>query len=172
MLLSCHSWAHIDDAPYHFLEYGKKISEFNLSSFMLTSIVIESFENNEVSPLDIPDKLPNDIEAILFKTNNSKNDVFARKTFTSDYVSVYVEAAEKCASIGIKLVGIDYLSVDKYETTQYPPVHYYLMNNNIMILETISLKDIPTGRYKLICFPIKIKNAEASQIRAVLISQN
>ncbi len=88
--------------------------------------------------------------------------------FSEEYVCLTPDAARLCVSRGVGLVGIDYLSVDSYEDASLP-VHRTLLENDILILEGIDLKDVPCGRYTLICLPLRIKDAEASPVRAVLV---
>lgn len=89
-------------------------------------------------------------------------------TFNPDYVSLSPEAAGYCVSQGIGLVGIDYLSLDRYEDESLP-VHHILLENDIIILEGLDLCQVAAGRYLLICLPLSIENAEASPVRAVLV---
>ncbi|MFA6373307.1 MAG: hypothetical protein WCW68_11835, partial [Methanothrix sp.] len=70
--------------------------------------------------------------------------------------------------MGVSLVGIDYLSVDKYGDDSLP-VHGTLLENDVLILEGIDLAAVPSGRYSLICLPLSIKDAEASPVRAILV---
>ncbi|MDM7912005.1 MAG: hypothetical protein QUS09_02820, partial [Methanotrichaceae archaeon] len=65
------------------------------------------------------------------------------------------------------LVGIDYLSVDKYGNNA-APVHHLLLKNDVLILEGIDLKEVSPGEYFLLCLPLRLKGAEAAPARAVL----
>jgi arylformamidase len=79
-----------------------------------------------------------------------------------------LDVAQLCVAGEVSLVGIDYLSVDKYGDDSMP-VHRTLLENDILILEGIDLAGIPSGRYSLICLPLSVKGAEASPVRAVLV---
>ena len=87
--------------------------------------------------------------------------------FREDFISLSVQAAQICVARGVRLVGIDYLSVDKYGDDSLP-VHRTLLESDILILEGIDLAAVPCGRYTLICLPLRIEGAEASPVRAVL----
>ena len=65
-------------------------------------------------------------------------------------------------------MGIDYLSVDRYEDESLP-VHNILLKNDVLVLEGIDLGAVPPGRYWLICLPLRIDDAEAAPVRAVLV---
>jgi len=88
--------------------------------------------------------------------------------FSSDYVYLTPEAARFCATKQIKLVGIDYITIDSFKSKEFLS-HKILLENNIIILESINLKHVPAGSYTLFCLPLKIYNGEASPVRAVLL---
>jgi arylformamidase len=78
------------------------------------------------------------------------------------------EAADFCVEKKVSLVGIDYGTIDRYGAQDFP-AHHKLLGNDILILEGINLKEVPPGRYTLFCPPLKIKGAEGSPARAILI---
>lgn len=88
--------------------------------------------------------------------------------FSREYVSLSLQAARLCVAQGLGLVGIDYISVDRFEDDSLP-VHRMLLDNDVIILEGLDLVSVPAGRYQLICLPLKIEDAEASPVRAVLV---
>ncbi|MCP4178548.1 MAG: hypothetical protein GY756_12355 [bacterium] len=108
---------------------------------------------------------------MLFKTDNSVKNLINNNIYDSSFVYIAPSAAEICVDKKIKLIGIDYLSIDgdKYNSFES---HKIILGNNITILECIDLKDVPAGKYKLICLPLKIKNGETSPVRAVLVTFN
>jgi arylformamidase len=84
-------------------------------------------------------------------------------------VSLSVEAAASLAAQGVTLVGIDYLSIDASEDGNLP-VHRTLLGADVLILEDIDLSDIPEGRYRLVCLPLRILDADGAPCRAILES--
>jgi arylformamidase len=104
---------------------------------------------------------------VLFKTDNSKLWESEKKEFQKNYVGLDKSAASWIAESNVKLVGIDYLSIARFNETK--EVHQILLKNNIIILETLNLSNVEPGIYKLICLPLKISKAEAVPVRAVLI---
>lgn len=105
-------------------------------------------------------------ERILFKTRNSQ--LYDKKSFTPDYVYIDSEAAKYISQFPVKLIGIDYLSIDKYQDTS-KDAHKILLSKGIVLLEGIILTEVDEGDYQIVCFPIKIKGVEAAPCRAVLI---
>jgi arylformamidase len=112
--------------------------------------------------------VPIGTERVLFKTRNSTfwSD---SKQFRTDYVYLEPEGAHHLANGGVKLVGIDYLSIEKYKTKNHP-THLALLSEGIIILEGLNLIDITPGRYELMCLPLKIAegSGDGAPARAVL----
>jgi arylformamidase len=103
-------------------------------------------------------------ERVLFKTRNSA--LWAQKEFTSDYVSIEPEAARYLFGAGVKLVGIDYLSVGDFNDA--PPTHRMFLERGIVVVEGLDLSGVPQGDYELICLPLKAVGADGSPARVVL----
>ncbi|MBN1846177.1 MAG: hypothetical protein JW810_10875, partial [Sedimentisphaerales bacterium] len=78
------------------------------------------------------------------------------------------DGARFCAERGIKLVGIDYLSIDKSGLAA-KPAHHILLENGIVILEGLLLAEVPPGGYFLACGALKMADSDGAPARAVLI---
>ena len=65
------------------------------------------------------------------------------------------------------LVGVETMSVDPVDDESLAN-HHVLMDSGITILESLDLGDVPVGEYELIALPLKIPNADATWVRAVL----
>jgi arylformamidase len=70
---------------------------------------------------------------------------------------------------GVKLVGIDYLSIAPYKKSR--PTHETLLGAGMVILEGVDLSAVPAGFYHLICLPLKLGGSDGSPARAVLIEE-
>jgi len=105
-------------------------------------------------------------ERILFRTINSSR-CWTRKTSIKKFVYISKEAAEYLARIGIRTVGIDYLSVGGFYRDG-AQTHKFLLQRGIWIIEGLNLAKIRPGRYDLICLPLKIANADGAPARALL----
>ena len=68
---------------------------------------------------------------------------------------------------GIKLVGVDYLSVDAFDARE-PVVHRTLLEHGVIILEGLNLSHVPEGRYQLICLPLRVRDGDGAPARVVL----
>jgi len=93
--------------------------------------------------------------------------MISENVFQNDFVYLNYEGAEYLIESGIDFIGIDYLTIESLDTTDFS-VHKLLLKNNVIVLEGINLKDISPGNYKLIAPPLKITGAEASPVRALL----
>lgn len=166
LTLCAHAGTHLD-APAHLIAGGKTLDQYPLNRFLLPGRVI-SVEDNESIPRDaLKDVDVRAGEALLFKTRNSRCGLPRQSTFTEDFVYLSEDAAQLCLDLGASLVGIDYLSVDKYGNDT-APVHHLLLKNDVLILEGIDLKEVSPGEYFLLCSPLKVKGAEAAPARAIL----
>lgn len=95
------------------------------------------------------------VERVLFKTRNSDfwNDL--SPTFHKDFTYVAPDAARKLVELNIKLVGIDYLSIEQFGSTDYA-THKTLLENEIVIIEALDLREVSGGDYELFCLPLKM----------------
>lgn len=163
---SAHAGTHLD-SPAHFLSRGKAIDEYPPQRFILPAHVLTVKDSRCIKPSDLKGVAANPGDALLFKTDNSRRGLPKKTSFSEDYVFLAPEAAERCAELGISLVGIDYMSVDRFGDSSYP-AHKMLLENDILILEGINLEDVSPGRYLLLCLPLKLEG-EAAPVRAVLM---
>ena len=147
-----HTGTHID-APSHFIEGGKQAHEIDLRKLIGKCRVIE-LENNEpaVEPKHV-ENLEN-VERVLFKTRNSNFWNEPEKGFRQDFTYISPDAAKILVEKDIKLVGIDYLSVDKFGSEDFQ-THITLLEKEIVIIETLDLREISAGEYELVCLPLK-----------------
>ena len=72
--------------------------------------------------------------------------------------------------IGVKLVGIDYLSVERYGEAD-ALTHLTLLGAGVVVLEGLNLSDIRPSHYELICLPLRIEGGDGSPCRAILVEK-
>lgn len=163
MKVSVHVGTHVD-APSHFIENGRTIEEIPPQRFMGEAQVIEIKNKNEIKKNEL-ESIDFNSNKILFKTNNS--NVISENIFYDDFVYLNYEAAEYLIELGIDFIGIDYLTIESIDTTDFA-VHKLLLKNNVIVLEGINLIRVEPGNYKMISLPLKLTGAEASPVRALL----
>jgi arylformamidase len=161
-----HTGTHID-APWHFLDEGKKTDSVDLENLIGPVLVIHLPNVKEITSQHLEAlRIPKDTTRILFQTDNSL--LWARGVcdFNKDFVALTADAAEWLAETGIRLVGIDYLSIQLFRDSNR--THEVLLTAEIVILEGLNLHGVKPGNYELICLPLAIEGAEGAPARAVL----
>ncbi|HHW49832.1 MAG TPA: cyclase family protein [Clostridiaceae bacterium] len=164
-----HTGTHID-APLHFCKNGKAIDELDFDYFLGKAKVIEIFDPVSVKKDELMKHHIKRGDILLLKTENSRRRLLSRGKFVTDYCYLEPEAAEYLAQVGIKTLGYDFLSPEKYNFST-PGAHLALLKNNIVIAEGLLLEDVPEGEYEIIMLPMKIKGGNGSPVRAVLIER-
>lgn len=162
-----HMGTHID-APCHFVDGAGSIEDLPLDSLIGPAVVLD-LPDVELITADILKKaqLPAGTERVLFKTRNSAERLLEKKAFEKNYVSLDAESASYLVEQGIKLVGIDYMSIAPFDAPI--PTHQILLKASVVIVEALNLVDIKAGNYTLYCLPIKIAGADGAPTRAILI---
>ena len=147
-----HTATHVD-APNHFIDGTRKVHELELEKLIGFARVIELNEN--VLAIE-PEHLENlgNAERVLFKTRNSGFWNEPEKGFRTDFTYITPEAARVLVEKKIKLVGIDYLSVEKFGSTDFA-THITLLEKEVVIIEGLDLREVSGGDYELICLPLK-----------------
>ena len=161
-----HTGTHID-APRHFIQSGRTIEQISMDIFIGPCYVAELKSVDKVTPENLSAMdIPSDIERLLIKTKNSELWKNQSHEFNKDFVAFTKEGAQWIVDKGIKLIGIDYLSVQRYYDG--PEAHQILLGADIVALEGLNLSNVEVGFYDLICLPMKLVNTEAAPVRVVL----
>lgn len=162
-----HVGTHID-APDHFLDNGETVEDIPLELLVGPVQVVEIPSARVITEEDLKiATIPAGTTRILFKTANS--DIWASgiTEFKEDYIGLGFDAAKYLVESGIKVVGVDYLSVAPFSDPA--PTHKTLLENKILIIEGLDLSRIDPGEYTLLCLPLKIKNADGAPARVMLM---
>jgi arylformamidase len=161
-----HTGTHVD-APAHFIEGARKIDAVPLEILIGPARVIRvSDDLTEITPEFLGRCDLRGVERLIFHTRNSG---FWNENFRQDYTHLLPEAAQSLVDHGVKLVGTDYLSIEKFHSGHHR-THLTLLSNNVVIVEGLSLSEVPEGDYELICLPLRIAdgNGDGAPARAVL----
>ncbi|MBW1801593.1 MAG: cyclase family protein [Deltaproteobacteria bacterium] len=167
LTMSAHAGTHLD-TPLHFIPNGKKIDEYRPEDFILPAHVVHIEDKTSIKPSHLQGLDLGAGDALLFKTDNCLSGKLTSGVFSEDFVYLTPEAADLCVEKKLGLVGIDYATIGKFGEDSVE-VHQKLLGNGILILEAINPKDVPPGKYTLICLPLKVKDSEGSPVRAVLL---
>jgi arylformamidase len=167
--MSAHVGTHVD-SPYHFLG-GDSPTVEKLSLNLLTgrAYVLHIPDEVEVITADVLVKanIPPRTRRLLFKTRNSTYWAEMEPDFQTGFVGLSVDAAQYVVEKGIRLVGIDYLSIAPYK--QGGPTHQALLEAGVVILEGINLSEVAPGRYTIYCLPLKLAGSDGAPARAILV---
>lgn len=166
-----HTGTHVD-APAHFIEGGSTVESMALDVLIGAAEVIEvPTEYLEIDEQFVLDHCPPGTERILFKTRNSAFWSETEPQFHKDFTYLGLEAAKQLVQQGVKLVGIDYLSIEKFGSEKHE-THVALLSHGVVILEGLNLTDISPGKYELICLPLRLRSnlGDGAPARVVLRS--
>lgn len=159
--MSTHTGTHCD-APWHFVETGKKLDEVDTSLFFGKALVIDLPGVPLIQNRHLPaNRLP---ERVLFKTSNSRfSDA---DEFHKDFVALDLDAAERLVADGVRLVGIDYLSISPYKNAT--PVHRALLEAEVLIIEGLRLGEVNAGVCDFVVLPLPLAGLDGAPCRAFI----
>lgn len=169
LCLGAHTGTHVD-APNHFIDGTRRVEDLDIKKLIGRCRVVElDAEVLAVEPRHLPDL--DGIERILFKTRNSAFWHEPEKGFRTDFTFISPEAAEVLANAALKLVGIDYLSVERFGSEDFA-THRTLLGKEVVILEGLDLRGVPSGDYEIFCLPLKYIGAtgDGAPARTILRS--
>ena len=171
--ISCgvHTGTHVD-APRHVLTQGPTVERLALEALVGPTYVVEIMDREEITARDLEALcLGEGVERLLVRTRNSRLWEEGVATFQKDFVALTAEAAEWVVDAGIKLIGVDYLSVQRFRDPE-PTTHRILLEAGTVIVEGLDLSNVAAGRYELVCLPLKLVGAEGAPARAILIKKS
>ena len=164
-----HFGTHVD-VPYHFIDNDRlTVDQVALEAFIGPCTVIHLPDVKDINAEGLSGAAVDlDTERLLIRTDNSRLWEAGVSEFRPDYTAVSSDAACWITRQGIRLVGIDYLSIGNMESGR--DVHRILLDAGVVVLEGLDLSRVPPGRYELLCLPLNIVGAEGAPARAVLRS--
>ncbi len=161
--MDVHCGTHVE-APLHFIDGAEPMSTISLKVLVGPARVEHVEAADAIGPAELAG-VPRGTERLLLRTKNSDR-WHATEPFREDYVALTLDGARWIAEHGIKLVGVDYLSVQRWGDD--PETHRVLMRAGVAILEGIDLSGAPAGDYRLTCLPLRLETTEAAPARAIL----
>lgn len=162
--MSSHMGTHLD-APKHFIFSATSVDGVALSKLIGQAKIFALHDKPQISLAAVQRLAIKPGDKILFKTANQK--LLRNKNFTSDYVSLSLDAAKFLAAKKIDLVGIDYFGIEAKSSPGHP-VHKTLLRAGIVIVEGLDLSKVTPGVYQIAALPMKIKDGDGAPCRVVL----
>jgi len=162
--LGAHTGTHVD-APRHFFDAAPGADDLALELMLGRTRVVEVSTRNgigaeQLGGLDLSEEL-----RVLFKTSNSR--LWGSPEFHTDYVGVTASGAEYLVAHGIKVVGIDYLSIEEFKTPG-APAHHMLLGGGVIVIEGLNLREVEPGIYDMLCLPLRVVGADGAPARVLL----
>ena len=167
--LGSHTGTHIDP-PSHFLDEGATAEDLPLDVMMGDTTVADL--RGIAGPIG-PDELAGlslseEVARLVLRTDNSALWAADPRAFPDEYVCLSPEGARWVVDNGIRLIGIDFLSIEVRGAPGHP-THRTLLEAGVVILEGLDLSRVEPGEYTLVCFPLKIAGGDGAPTRAVLL---
>jgi arylformamidase len=163
MHTSVHAGTHVD-APFHFVPDGVTIESLPLDIFIGPARVCAIDTASQITAKDVARLDLRGEARVLFKTRNSS--LLRQPNYDPSFVAFATDGAKALVDLGVRLVGLDYLSVARAD--EQVPVHRAFLDHGLVLLEGIDLSAVPPARYELICLPIKLAGSDGAPCRAVL----
>ena len=163
--LGAHTGTHID-APVHFIAGAPGIEAVPPDALIGPAFVADArdvrglIDERALATLAIPAG----VERLLFRTQNS--ELWDLPAFSRDFIGLAEGAAHELVRRGVRLVGIDYLSIAPFDDPV--PTHRALLAAGAVILEGLDLRAAEPGEYDLVCLPLRIPGADGAPARAML----
>jgi arylformamidase len=168
--LACgvHTGTHVD-APHHFLNDHRTVESLSLDILTGPAQVVQIPDDVKVVNAEALERtlLPAGTKRLLLRTSNSYIWERNETEFVTGFVGISEDGADWLVSHGIKLVGIDYLSVAPYHKSV--PTHRSLLTAGIIIVEGLDLSAIKPGHYELFCLPLKLVGSDGAPARVILV---
>jgi arylformamidase len=162
--LSAHTGTHVD-APRHFFDDGPGTEALPLELLIGRARVIDVSSRAGIAAEDLAAHDLSDDIRVLIKTQNSR--LWGSPEFHEDYVGVLESGAKHLVEHGIKVVGVDYLSVEKFHNPG-APAHHTLLGAGTIVIEGLDLRGVDAGIYEMFCLPLRVVGSDGAPARVVL----
>jgi arylformamidase len=159
--LGVHTGTHVDGA-LHFIDGAPGTEALPLELLVGRAVVVAAtgvdgeLDEDALASLDLPDE-----ERLLFKTKNSA--LWEQPSFSHDSIRLNGSGARYLIERGVRLVGIDYLSIGDADA------HRELLGAGVVAVEGLDLREVEPGEYELVCLPLKLEGSDGAPARAILL---
>ena len=164
--MDVHAGTHVENS-LHFLADGEPLSAVGLERLVGPALVVGVAGQAITPQLLEAAQVPPGTSRLLLKTTNSALWHAPDASFRTDYVALTPDAATWLVQHGVDVVGIDYLSIQRYGDD--PETHRILMRAKVAIIEGLDLSGVDPGPYQLVCLPLRLASAEAAPARVILM---
>ena len=163
-----HTGTHVDAAK-HFFDTGQTVDQIPLDRLVGPAVLIAVDESlMSVGARDLEQHDLKGHKRILIRTRNSA--FLLEQRFHRDYTFLAPEGAEYLVSLGIELVGVDYLSIEQFHSGHHR-THRILLDKQVVIVEGLHLWGPSPGEYEFCCLPLRLEGLDGAPARAILIER-
>jgi len=162
--LGTHTGTHVD-APFHFFDEGAPVDALPLDLLIGRARVIQVSRRGGITQQDLAGAGLREDLRLLLKTANS--GLWNGQPFREDYTHLTESGARYLVEQGVKVVGIDYLSIEQFKKAG-APAHRALLSQGVIIIEGLNLADAEPGMYEMYCLPLRVRGGDGSPARVVL----
>jgi len=164
MSMATHTGTHVDP-PAHYFDGGAGVDQIPLDVMVGPGIVLDMRGRPYVDREALVESPLDGYSRVLLKTDNSP--LLLQSEFRADYVHLTEDGAAFLVEKGVQLIGIDYLSIEEFQSPG-APVHSTLLTAGVLIVEGVNLIDVPPGPCKIYCLPLKIKDGDGAPARVLI----
>jgi arylformamidase len=164
LTLGTHSGTHID-APRHMIDDSGTVDDLPLEALVGPARVVAVDTARAIEPHHVGADALQGATRVLFKTRNS--ELWRSTEFRSDFVFLSAPAAQALVEAGVRLVGVDYLSIEEYKKPG-APAHRTLLAARVVVVEGLDLSGAEPGAYDLFCLPLRVAGADGAPARVLL----
>lgn len=164
LVLGTHTGTHVD-APRHFFDNGAAVEALPLDLLIGRARVIEVTRSGSITREDLAGSGLHEDLRVLLKTPNSA--FWRDREFREDFTHLAESGARCLVEQGVKLVGIDYLSIEQFKKPG-APAHRALLGAGVIIIEGLNLADVEAGTYEMYCLPLPVRGGDGAPARVVL----
>jgi arylformamidase len=159
--LGVHSGTHVDGA-LHFIDSGSGTEALPLETMVGPVVVVDATQiETDLDDAALASLELSEADRILLKTRNS--ELWELPEFTHEFIRLTGSGARYLIERGVRLVGIDYLSIGDVEA------HRELLGAGVVAVEGLDLRSVGPGAYELICLPIRLEGSDGAPSRAILV---
>lgn len=164
LVMGTHTGTHVD-APRHFLEDGLAVDALPLDLLLGRTRVVEIPRRGGIGAAELAEAALREDIRVLIKTPNSA--LWNGEGFHPDYTYLTEEGARYLVAQGVKVIGVDYLSVEQFKKAG-APAHRALLSQGVVIIEGLNLSEAEPGMYEMYCLPLRVAGGDGAPARVLL----
>ncbi|MGH9371102.1 MAG: cyclase family protein [Vicinamibacterales bacterium] len=164
LVMGTHSGTHVD-APRHFFDGGAGTDALELELLIGRARVVDLPRRGGITADDLAAVGLREDLRVLFRTPNSA--LWNSGGFHQDYTHLTESGARCLVEQGVKVVGVDYLSVEQFKKPG-APAHRALLSKGVVIIEGLNLSEVEPGMYEMYCLPLRVAGGDGAPARVVL----